>query len=634
LCKSLPVPRLKSVKIGIINKEKIRYPQSKEKLQIKIMKNSRSDIAANPPPVSHQLFTEQINALYKHLLVILLINFIVGTMMIFGLWNVVSQSTLVIWGVALLASIIFRVVLYSVYHDSGQHSSARRAARYFVAGSGITGTIWGLAGIVLFPDGALQYQLFILFVLVGMGAGAVTSLTTYMPAFYAYFLPSMLPVCFVLFSLASPIYVSLAVMTVAYVTALSFFGHNINRSFLQSLNLRFENINLVRELSEQKEQAEQANIAKSKFLAAASHDLRQPLHALSLFTAVLDESIQYPKVRKVVEQINASVSALQNLFNALLDISRLEAGVMTVEKTHFELQALLDKLVNDFGPQAREKGLSLLCRPCPYTVYSDPALLEQVLNNYISNAMRYTRNGYIKVDCESNNGQLDIRVMDTGIGIATEDQETIFNEFHQLNNPERDRSKGLGLGLAIVKRIAGLLGHTIDVKSNLNKGSTFSISVDISDEKIVEHDNLRNIALTMDELPNATIIVIDDDISAREGSRALLEAWGYDVIDATDLDDAASALAIHNKKPDGIIADYRLRNDRTGIDAIKELHKIYGSHIPALIVTGDIATDRLREVSSSGYQLLHKPVPAIKLRAFARNVQKRQQKRVEQTAGI
>jgi len=381
------------------------------------MKNSHNSSKANTPEISQQVFIEQIHALYKHLPVILFINFIVGCMLIYGLWNVVSQQALVIWGGGLLASIIIRIILYGIYRRTNPKSVGQRQATYFTLGSGLTGMIWGTAGVLLFPAETLEYQLFILFVLVGMGAGAVTSLTAYMPTFYAYIIPSMLPICIMLLTVGDPIHVSLGVMAAAYMPALSFFGHNINRSFKQSLSLRFENINLVQELSEKKEQAEQANIAKSKFLAAASHDLRQPLHAIALFTAVLDESIQQPRVRKVVEQINTSVNALQNLFNALLDISRLEAGVMTVDKTDFRLQALLDKLANDFNPQANEKGLQILWSPCPHTVHSDPALLEQILNNYISNAIRYTQQGYIKVNCELQDDQLNIQIKDTKDGV-------------------------------------------------------------------------------------------------------------------------------------------------------------------------------------------------------------------------
>lgn len=583
------------------------------------------NIAVNKQQLTRRVFSEQIHALYKHLLVILSINLIVGGMMVYGLWQVVPQQALTIWSIALLASILLRIILYVMYRRTTQQILGQNQAMFFTFGSGLTGVIWGSAGVMLFPASGLEYQLFILFVLVGMGAGAVSSLTSYMPAFYAYFLPSMLPISIMLIAVGDPIHVSLGVMAIAYISALSFFGHNINRSFIQSLSLRFENINLVRELSKQKEQAEQANIAKSKFLAAASHDLRQPLHALSLFTSVLDESIQYPKVRKVVEQINASVNALQSLFNALLDISRLEAGVMVVEKTDFRLQTLLGKLANDFNPQAEEKGLQLVWPTSPDIVYSDPALLEQILRNYLSNAIRYTRAGTIEIICQTQDKQLSIQVKDTGIGIAPEDQQSIFTDFYQLNNPERDRGKGLGLGLAIVERIAGLLKHSIKIESIPGQGSVFSVYVDISHADMSEQSDCQIEQQITSDFSETTIVVIDDDINAREGTEALLTIWGYDALVAANIDDAIAGLKAKRKTPHGIIADYRLRNDRTGIEAIQQIHKEYHSTIPALIVTGDIATERLREVNNSGLQLLHKPVSSVKLRVFARNVHLYQQ---------
>ncbi len=570
-----------------------------------------------------QVFIEQIHALYKHLLVILPINLIVGSLMIYGLWSEVSQQALTLWGIALLTSVILRVFLYVIYHRIDPQSIGQKQATFFALGSGLTGVVWGATGVILFPADTLEYQLFILFILVGMGAGAVSSLTAYMPAFYAYFVPSLLPACLMLISLSDPIHISLGIMTLAYVFALCFFGHNINRSFIQSLSLRFENMNLVQELSKQKEQAEQANIAKSKFLAAASHDLRQPLHALSLFTSVLDESIKYPKVRKVVEQINASIDALQNLFNALLDISRLEAGVMTVEKTDFRLHVLFEKLANDFNPQAEEKGLQIFWPTSPCTVYSDPSLIEQILRNYISNALRYTRRGEVKVICQLQGEQVNIQVKDTGSGIAAEDQQAIFAEFHQLNNPERDRGKGLGLGLAIVERIAGLLQHSISVESTPDQGSIFSILIDISHADVHQQFCIQNNLETMNNFTGTTIVVIDDDISVREGTEALLQTWGCDVVAAASANDVIDELKALDKIPHGIIADYRLHNGHTGIESIHQLHEVYGPRIPALIVTGDIAAERLREVNSSGFQLLHKPVPAIKLRAFVRNVRLR-----------
>jgi signal transduction histidine kinase len=214
----------------------------------------------------------------------------------------------------------------------------------------------------------------------------------------------------------------------------------------------------------QRDEAERANIAKSKFLAAASHDLRQPLHALRLFTSALDERIRYPDVRRIVSNINDSVRALEGLFSALLDVSRLDAGVLQPVLRHFRLQELTGRLMKDYAPEAEVKGLRLACVPTEAVVYSDPALLERILRNYVSNAIRYTDVGEVTMLCIEDDRNVRIEVRDTGIGIAPEQQRDIFNEFYQLHNPERDRTKGLGLGLAIVDRVARLLDHPIAVR--------------------------------------------------------------------------------------------------------------------------------------------------------------------------
>jgi len=323
----------------------------------------------------------------------------------------------------------------------------------------------------------------------------------------------------------------------------------------------------------------------------------------------------------VVDQISASVHALKSLFNALLDISRLDAGVMQVEKADFNLQPMFEKLANDFDPQASEKGLSLSWPTCSYAIHSDQNLCEQILRNYIANAIRYSNDGEVHIRCEAEAGLVCIQVVDTGIGIAEEDQQAIFEEFHQLNNPERDRSKGLGLGLAIVQRTAKLLGHRVGLESRLGKGSIFSICIERAIESqtaaVAETGVDINVLLTNKVL----IMVIDDERSVREGTQSLLQAWGCEVMTAADEQEVMSKLKQKNQAPDGIIADYRLRDNQTGIEVIHAIQKKYKHDIPTLIVTGDTAVEHLREVNSSGFQVLHKPVPAVKLRTFLRNVQ-------------
>lgn len=566
-----------------------------------------------------QIRFEQVKIIYRHLPAIIAINAIVGSAMVFGLWNVVSRTALMTWGIAMALLLLGRGLLLWAYSAKPSDPSRKLWPRGFTLGSGLSGILWGAAGVVLYPPGALEFQLFILFVLMGMGAGAITSLTAYMPAFYAFLPISLLPIGARLMFENDSIHLMLGITTTTYAAALSFFARPINKALVESLKLRFENIDLVQELSLQRDEAERANLSKSKFLAAASHDLRQPLHALTLFTTALDERIKYPEVRSIVDKINNSRLALENLINALLDVSRLDAGVLEPRFRHFPLRKLTQRLVKDFSAEAAGKNLKLECTGCDAIVYSDPALLERILSNLLANAVRYTHQGTILIVGTRLDHTLRIDVIDSGIGIPADQYGEIFKEFFQLGNPERDRNKGLGLGLAIVDRVARLLGHRIDVDSTLNKGSRFSVTVPLGDIQLVQAEKATNSHRPLQDLAGEHVLVVDDEIGVREGMLALLTGWGCDVTLAGSEDEAVKALRASGVRPDAIIMDYRLREGRTGTQAIQRLQHEWSCEVPALLVTGDTAAERLREAKASGYELVHKPIQPAMLRAFLRN---------------
>ncbi len=363
-------------------------------------------------------------------------------------------------------------------------------------------------------------------------------------------------------------------------------------------------------------EAERANTAKSWFLAAASHDLRQPLHALSMFAAALDERIKYPEVRVLVDSVSRCVAALEGLFNALMDISRLDAGAVNPSFVHFRIKEWVDYLVAEYQPTVELKGLRLLAEGPDIAAYSDKILLETMLRNLIGNAIRYTDSGEITLRWSAQDTHLLLEVSDTGIGIKPEDCEIIFQEFTQLNNPERDRSKGLGLGLAIVDRIARIIDCTVSVSSTPGAGSTFRLSLPPGDmNKVVKEDVEET--QTDDIESGLLVVVVDDEVTVRDGMQSLLLTWGCQVIAA---ESAEAVLASLQRAPDVIIADYRLREQRTGIEAITRLRAKWGPQIPALLVTGDMTAEALRHVHDSGFTLLHKPVRPAKLRSFLRKV--------------
>lgn len=377
--------------------------------------------------------------------------------------------------------------------------------------------------------------------------------------------------------------------------------------------------NLEQKIEERTRQLTLANQAKTRFLAAASHDLRQPMHALGMFISQLRDMISFPEARKIVDHAELSVAAMESLLNALLDISRLDAGILTPRFEDFPVVVLLDRMENSFGPSAREKGLSFHVMPCSAWVHSDPVLLERILMNLVSNAMRYTEQGGIVIGCRRRSERLRIEVWDSGSGIPKDKQREIFQEFFQLANPERDRTKGLGLGLAIVERLAHLLNHHLDLASTPGRGSVFAVEALRAESRPVT-DILNAMQAVPGALDNVFAVVIDDEAMVREGMRGLLTSWGCHVLTAASGEEALARLEEHERMPDLIISDYRLPDNETGIEAIQRIQASLPVEIPAVLISGDTAPERLTEAKASGYHLLHKPVQPARLRTLLSRV--------------
>jgi CheY-like chemotaxis protein len=350
-------------------------------------------------------------------------------------------------------------------------------------------------------------------------------------------------------------------------------------------------------------EAEQANAAKSKFLAAASHDLRQPVHAQGLFLEVLSRTEQTKYQQELLANARAASEASSELLNALLDFSRIEAGVIEPQPQPFRLQPFLHKIEKELAPQADAKCIVFRTRETQLVVQTDPVLLELILRNLVSNAIRYTERGGILLACRQRGHQALLEVWDTGIGIAPEHQSEVFREFHQLGNPERDRRKGLGLGLAIADGLARALKHELSLASKPGRGSVFRLALPV----ITGLPNAQDTMLqSKTRLLNARLLVIDDDAIVREGMLHLLQDWGCECDMAESIEEAQALVQLN--VPDVIISDYRLREQRTGVEAIEAVRAQLGREIPALLITGDTAPKRLREAQASGIPLLHKPV--------------------------
>jgi len=367
-------------------------------------------------------------------------------------------------------------------------------------------------------------------------------------------------------------------------------------------------------LREAKREAEQANLSKTKFLAAVSHDLLQPLNAARLFTGALLERREPQANETLVRNVSNSLEDVENLLGTLVDISKLDAGVIKADIAPFALSELLDNLAAEYTELARSEGLELHFIGCSALVHSDIQLLARILRNLLSNAIRYTYSGRVVLGCRRQPQRLSVQVWDSGMGIAEERLEEIFQEFKRGDVQRRDQDRGLGLGLAIVEKIAGILGHRISVKSVPGKGSMFAVEVPLSATapKTLPAPSMSEPML--ERLQGARVWVLDNDAAICAGMRTLLEGWGCQVVTALSEQDLAGQVDNYHAEADLLIADYHLDNDQNGVDAVARINARRGRPIPALMITANYSNELKQQIREQGHTLMHKPVRPMKLK--------------------
>jgi two-component system CheB/CheR fusion protein len=368
---------------------------------------------------------------------------------------------------------------------------------------------------------------------------------------------------------------------------------------------------IAKALEAAKQQAVLANVAKSRFLAAASHDLRQPLQTLKLLQALLARTVEGSKGQNLVTRLGETLSSMAGMLNTLLDINQIEAGIVRAEVVNFPLNDLLDRLRNEFTYNAQANGLRLSVVPCHLSIKSDPHLLEQMLRNLIANALKYTAHGKVLIGCRRHKDVLKIEIWDTGIGIAQEELHAIFEEYHQLDNAAREHSRGLGLGLSIVQRLANLLGHRIRVRSYPDKGSVFWVEVALPSGlvKALPTDVRRADTSVPDEVTrNRAILIVEDDPETRELLAMLLNDNGYKISTATDGMAALALVADGGRQPDLILTDYNLPKGLNGLEFADKLRENIKRVVPVIVLTGDISTETLHNIASHDCVRLNKPV--------------------------
>ena len=579
----------------------------------------------DPPSREDEVRAQAIDHLYRNLWrvagTVLMPLVVTGVM-----WEHVERATLIAWCVVmLLVSAINQLLAIGYFRRSRSISDTLRWGRLFSIAMFANGLTWGAASMLFFVPGSTALQVVLLVSIMGLCAGSISLLSYWLESYYAYIVPPLLLSALRLSLEGGVEYRSLAGLVLVSLAVLLLVGRSVGQSVMSAIRLGFENLDLVKQLHAEKEIAVNATRDKTLFLASASHDLRQPLHAMSLFADALEGRLQNPEDRMVLARLHESLNAMRKLFNALLDISRLDAGIVEPQIKNYRLAQLLERLHVDYARQAQERSLEWRYLSTQAVVRTDPVLLENMLRNIIGNAIRYTPQGYVAIACREVDDELRIEIEDSGVGIPVEKHTEIFREYRQLGNPERDGTKGLGLGLAIVERLARLLDHRIELRSAPGLGSCFSVILPLGSaaDIVPEFDGLSGGGIMAEyDLVGMLILVIDDQAAVLEGMRVMLGRWGCEVMLA-DTDEAAVAVITQaQRKPELIIADYRLRGDCTGSQAIDRVRRELGESIPALIVTGDTGPDRLREAQASGHMLMNKPVPPARLRAFLRTVRR------------
>jgi len=447
-------------------------------------------------------------------------------------------------------------------------------------------------------------------------AGLSTPLVSaWRPAVYASLLPSLLPLLLGLairpLAGASPLSTNswlLAAVVAAFLLMLERLTLAQNDTLAALLGMRVHNEDLVQQLRAQIELGARANQEKTRFVASAAHDLRQPLHALGMFCATLEQRLLNTPEKPLVRNMMNAIEALEDSFGSMLDISRLDAGVVQTAPQTFPIRDTFRRLYQHFGGDAEARDLALRFRASRRVVRSDPLLLERVLANLVQNAMRYTRRGGVLVAARRHAKGIALEVWDTGVGIPADKLDMIFREFYQIDNPERDRSSGLGMGLAIVHRLCNLLGHPLEVHSTVGRGSVFRVVVPAGDLNAVDVPPAEADTLPPRKTGTVTVLLIDDERAIREATRELLRPLQVDVVLAATIDEAVTLARDSAAQIDMILSDWRLRGQENGIDAVRAVRAVCGEATPAVLITGDTSPEMLKLAHESGLVILHKPL--------------------------
>lgn len=566
---------------------------------------------ASFPPDSHsKILGAQLSAVFRYGRILVPINVLNALLAALLYRGLVEPWILVTWLSVQAAFTAQRVwTLSAFFKDEASRfkTPPKVWARHAWGGAFFGGLLWAawmlawhsLALGILAVEGTI------------LSCGALIIFSPYLPAFYAFCLPLTAAYAFVFFSSPLPGR-PLGLGGIPFFLLLAAFAHLWNRNLRETYRLRSENLDLVENLRDEKAKVEEALAAKTRFLAVASHDLRQPLHAQGLFLhALKGERKKGSRRSQAFEKLETTHKALSSLLDGLLDLSLAGSGTLKPRLQAFPFRPLFSKLKTEFAPLARRKGLAFSASLPEGWTLSDPDLLARMLRNLLSNAVRYTMAGKVGLDCREEDGVYSLEVSDTGPGIPPGERENIFKEFYQIQNPGRDRAQGLGLGLSIVKSLGEALGHPVAVVSTPERGQgcLFTIRVPVAAAPETLPGKRKN---RVPRFQGEAVLVVDDDGTIREGLAGLLKSWNLKPLAASSMAGALEYLGpSHDLK--ALLCDYRLGEGETGIDVIRRIRIVLDRELPSALVTGDTSPERLREAQDLGFPILFKPVDPDRL---------------------
>jgi signal transduction histidine kinase/CheY-like chemotaxis protein len=538
-----------------------------------------------------------------------------------------QRLTLLLWAAANFATHFARVAAWFAFKRARPEDDAIRPWLKWFFIPQVCGVSVISACMILFLPAPAGNDLELTFLFAAiMGIGALAG--TLHAAAYRPLIAPVVALAVLIFAvgcirLPGTLYLLLALTVPAAGVFIYRLARRLNQAFVRSMELSIRNERLVAalesrtlELQRQTLAAERAERDKTRFLAAASHDLRQPMHAISLLVGMLRPRASSGQEHEIVERLERSIEAMDRLFGTILDLSKLDSGAVKPSIAAVPLRAILDSIEVHFAPQAASKQLALTIFPSRAIVSTDRVLMDRVLRNLVSNAIKYTNSGGVLVGCRRRGERLLVGVWDTGMGIAAEDRERIFEEYFQLGSGPRDRGEGLGLGLSIVRRLARLLGSEVEVVSMPGRGSRLGLEVPFAGYLAAEEERRGEESGSETALSGKLVLVVDDEADVRFGTEALLRRWGCYAASAASVEEVVAILERELRFPDAILTDYRLGDRQTGLDVIAAVRQYTGEKTPAVIVTGEELEKAGLEIAGSVYPVIKKPLSAEQLRRY------------------